>query len=55
MAFHASLRNVIGGSTGPGILVGKNEVVVVAIVTGSGDNETPLEQALSVNALRIII
>ena len=43
VAFHAGLSEIIGGCAGTRIVMGKDEVVVVAIITGGGNNETPLE------------
>jgi DNA integrity scanning protein DisA with diadenylate cyclase activity len=43
MALHAGLSEIIGRGAGSRIIMGKDEVVVMAIITGGSDNETPLE------------
>jgi len=55
MANLTSLRDVIGRRGRPGIKMGKNKVVPVAIVACGGDDEPPLEQTHPVNALGIVV
>jgi len=55
MANLAGLRDVIGRGGGPGVGMGKNEVVPVTIVACGGDDEPPLEQTHPVNALGVIV
>src|SRR5665647_2709688 len=55
MASLACLGDVIGGCGRPGIGMGKDEMISVAIIASGGDDEPPLEQTHPVNALGIVV
>jgi hypothetical protein len=54
MAFHAGSRNVININSGIRTGVRQYQVVTVTIVTGGSNDQSSLEQAFAMNALRVI-
>lgn len=54
MALGAGCGDVPGGYGGPGVGMGKDEVVTVAVIAGGGHDQTLFEQSHAVDALRVV-